>query len=247
MPPKKRVYRVASQASGGSGGQRAAPRRVRYSRALVTQPTMDYGAIPQSMKTRITFCSVKTIQGVIGGVVTQWAFKGNSVYDPDPALGGGQPQSFDQLMLLYTDWRCYGSKCRVTCIPASTALNPGPITFNLVAYRASGLTLPSAGQLEEISTFPNSKELICTPRGGSRDIGRLTSSMTNKAFFAGQNPNAAAFQGSSAADAPQIWYWIISAYNSNQAGDATGNYSCGISVMITYDMEFFSPRQNVDS
>lgn len=242
MPSTKRA------AAGSAPAAKAARRpKARIGRALTARSAGEYGAIPQSMRTKITFCSVKQVQSVVGGAVSQWAFKGNSVYDPDPAIGGGQPQSFDQLMALYTDWRCYGSKCRVTCVPGSAALNPGPVTFNLTAYRATSLTLPSAGQLEEISTFPNGKELILTPRGGSRDIGRLAMAMTNKRFFAGQAPAAAAFQGSSTMDAPQLWYWIISAYNSNQAGDSTGIYSCGISVMITYDMEFFSPRQNVDA
>lgn len=228
-----------------------AVKRMRVPRAFPRGTSMglpalgETGGAPAALRTKLTFCGIKSVQGVTGGSVTYWAFKANSLFDPDPTVGGAQPNSFDQIMTLYTDWRCYGSKIRITCVPAGIDLNVGPLTFNVFPYRATSVTPPSAGQLEQISTWPNSKELICTPRGGSQDIGYLKHKMTNKSFFAHQASNTASFQGSATADCPQPFYWIVSMYNTNQVSVAQ-TYSGGISVMITFDVEFFSPRQNND-
>jgi hypothetical protein len=38
---------------------------------------------------------------------------GNNVYDPNPALGGGQPTGFDEYQGMYEHYECVGSSCRV--------------------------------------------------------------------------------------------------------------------------------------
>lgn len=201
--------------------------------------------MPEELEMKLMFSGVKTFQGISTTNVTSFAFKANGMYDPDPALGGKQPNNFDQMMALYTAFYVKKATIKVWCAgSADINLNTSYLTFNVFPYGVATATAPALGQFDQISTWTKSKTLILTPIEGSRSMGKLTLTESYNDFFGGANPAESENQGSAAADPTRLFYFIVTCYQTNQI--TPGTYSGGMNVQIEYDAVFISPRQNID-
>jgi len=89
-PQAKNRYRSTHQSQGGAQG------------------------VADSVRTTLTYSDVIAITP--GGVIGQYTFRGNSCFDPDYTNTGHQPQYFDQMAILYTRYRVYGSRITVSAI-----------------------------------------------------------------------------------------------------------------------------------
>jgi len=233
----------------------AAKRGIRRRRTYTRRPLQAFKApilinprghgMPEELEMKLMFSAVKTFSGISAANVTSYPFKANGMYDPDPSLGGNQPNNFDQIMALYTAFYVKKATIKVWCgVSGDPNLNKSYLTFNVFPYGVSTATAPSLGQFDQISTWTKSKTLVLTPIEGSRSMGKLTLTESYNDFFGGSNPAEQANQGSAAADPTRLFYFIVTCYQTNQITPNT--YAGGINVQIEYDAVFISPRQNID-
>lgn len=167
-----------------------------------------------------------------------YSFRGNSVYDPDVAIGGTQPAGFDQLMSLYYNFRVHGSKIRVEYINGRTGQTP-PIALVPVNSAA----IPGYSDIDQIGEDPYSKSAIMSVAGGSKDRYVIKSYMTTKKFFGYKSINQETdFVGSATLNPNIQFYWNIYA-----ASYDVNNVSIEIRVTVTYFVEFFNRVQVIDA
>ena len=94
-----------------------------------------------------------------GGVVDNRVFRGNSIFDPDQALGGGQPMGFDEWKSFYQRYQVTASsmKIAVTTFPGASA-QVGAILYVVPTDSATAIS----GILQPLE-LPYSKYKVISP------------------------------------------------------------------------------------
>lgn len=109
---------------------------------LVTIPGL--APMPRELRTQFRYAWNSQISSTVQSLAAvPSSYRLNSMYDPDAAVGGGQPLFFDQLMALYRQYRV------VTCY--ATVRFTNPTTTDLVCgvrVSSPGLSLNTAGMTE---------------------------------------------------------------------------------------------------
>lgn len=84
-------------------------RRFKPSRIVNKRP----GIIADRYYTKLSYISHQNITST--GGISVLDFRGNGPFDPEVAVGGGQPFGFDQLSALYNQVLVFGSKILINC------------------------------------------------------------------------------------------------------------------------------------
>nr|WPR18636.1 MAG: capsid protein [Crogonang virus 112] len=77
-------------------------------------------AFPKSMRVKLKYNSIFDGSIVSGSTPTQYNWRANSVFDPDAAVGGGQPRGFSQWSNFYEKYHVVKSSCRLRLLDKDT-------------------------------------------------------------------------------------------------------------------------------
>lgn len=175
------------------------------------------------------------------GAVTANVFNANSLFDPNRTGTGHQPMGFDQLAVLYSRYRVFGSKITCRCFQIGTgtaAATQGSVSIlssasNTASSQPDGITERDAGVTRSVGANTPTQQMLSasartgTPRGETAAKVR-------------QDPNYEAGIGASPATET---YWIVY-YNTS---DQTTTSTCNIECEIEFDCEFFARVQPAQS
>lgn len=91
---------------------------------------------PSSKRARLTFYepNLAIVPGAVASFVKDWRM--NSVYDPDPAIGGGTVSGFSQLIAIWNLWRVDRFRFRYEVVNQETA-NPLQFGFTMKDWQPS--------------------------------------------------------------------------------------------------------------
>jgi len=158
----------------------------------------------------------------------------NSAYDPDPALGGGQPTYFDQFALIYNNYKIVGAKCTVkfACPNNTGVTNDGPYQIGILGSGTSGIPTTDPGFLV---TAPNTVSDFLT--------GDQTKTLTqtySSTFF---NDNPAGVEAAVNAN-PSLPYYA-NVWASPRGGGGITGYVVAY-VTVEYLIEFFNLKPVID-
>jgi len=158
----------------------------------------------------------------------------NNPYDPDPALGGGQPTYFDACALVYNNYKVVGSKITVKfAVPNNTGVtNEGPYQVGILGSSTSGIPTTDPGFL---STAPNS---VCDLLTGDQ-TKTLTQTYSSEFF----NDNPAGTEAAVNAN-PSLRYYA-NVWASPRGGGGNTGYVVAY-VTIEYLIEFFNLKPVID-
>lgn len=167
----------------------------------------DFG-FPDRLKTKLQYQDVVQLAASAGSPAV-WQFRMNSLFDPDYSGTGHQPQWYDQLSAVYSNYKVLGSKITCVFIPNNindTELNDkGPYICGITTV--AGTTSFSAASYPALLEDGNSVHgIIVDKQGGSnkvtlsntfspmRDLG-LDPNSTDLRVPTGSNPstNAAVY------------------------------------------------------
>lgn len=216
---KKRVVQGKPKSKKGK-------QRKTYTRARPYEVSMSRMGVPDALRCTLTYADVFTINpGAQAGVYT---FRGNSLFDPDYTSTGHQPYYYDQLAQMYSRYRVYSSRIKVsamnnvgtspvqiTLVPASEVVSLGLGSYPLEYPRAKG------AKMMGVSGYQTT---VVTHAATTREIlGLKNKQVLDEDFSAltGANPVS-------------IWYWMVSAYNVQAT-----NVNVGVQVKIEYECEFY--------
>lgn len=169
--------------------------------------------------------------------------RGNSLYDPEFATGGGQPSGFDVLKQVYRYYKVHASSihCKVTTTNSNSTMSAQTIT----AYPSDSPVLPPVDltAADIAYGYPNSKykELTIAPASRPMDRTFYHKLTTKKAkgipdirslwFNTGCDSNPTGLNVLQGAP----WYWIISCWNPIHDVAPGSNYF--IKVKMTFWVE----------
>lgn len=127
--------------------RKAIQRKVKHNQGgfLVRTP---FG-FPNNFETTLVFGDTYTLTTATQGTPVSKYYGLNTLYDPDPALGGGQPYWFDQFMSIYERYSVLGAKMTATFNVAAgtTTTNIGPWVVGVIADRNTSTAASTVGNL----------------------------------------------------------------------------------------------------
>jgi hypothetical protein len=77
-------------------------------------------AFPKSMRVKLKYNAIFDGSITAGATPTQYNWRANSVFDPDAAVGGGQPRGFTQWSNFYEKYHVVKSSCRLRLLDKDT-------------------------------------------------------------------------------------------------------------------------------
>lgn len=178
--------------------------------------------IPDRIHAKLVFSDL-IIPGIAGA---DYVYKGNGMFDPRLAVGGGQPHYFDQMMALYQQFFVKKSTCEVQIV------NRTPDTYG------TGLVPHSEANsisYEEVLTGANQTDTLIPPAQG--DVKRLIGTESTHSMLSLPSDDSTAW-GTNAADPTNLWFWHIPLKNISLLGDI----SAVMTVKIIYHAVFFDRR-----
>lgn len=159
-------------------------------------------------------------------------YRGDSPYDPEFAVGGGQPLGFDQYATLYYLYATTGSSITARFLGASgqqIKLAVWPSVESGTHSYTTGSVVPGAKQ--KLASGGDVKSTVIRNYCTSSKINGHKASMHDRLTNVTGNPTI------------QPWYWHI----VSEALDSATNVNGHVQIVVTYYVTFFDRRVIADS
>lgn len=224
------------------GGRKWFKRKLRANRVITRQ------FVPDRYFTKLHYSDYSNVSDALspGGMWNYFNYRGNSLFDPDEALGGTQPYAFDQLAAMYASYRVYACKIRVKIHSLgpgnnSTLTQRAPFYVGIFPYTTDSTPPADAGWIENMTERPFNRIVTQNSMNHSPQI---TSTMSTAKIFG--LPKVAVKTGPGY-DAPVTtnpvseWFWRVCFGQLNVSSQDSQQYA--LEVRLTYYCEFFSRKQ----
>ena len=186
---------------------------------------------PDKFRTKLQFCD-SIVLGNFNSTITQFkAYALNNPYDPDPAIGGGQPTFYDQFAALYNNYQVAGAKMTVifTKTNNSGVTADGPYMCGVITQYSSTLSSTDAPTL-------------CTTPNCQWDVLHEDANKTVVATYSPKMLNTVGLVNVFTSSSPSSMYGLI--WASPQGTAVTGTVNAV--VMIEYVVDFYNLKETVD-
>lgn len=166
------------------------------------------------------------------GIMAQQVFRGNSLFDPEEPIGGGQPMGRDQYAALYQSYQVMGSKIKIEFSPRESADGIGTVFGTVPIDIATSVT-----GIAQAIELPYSKHMSA-PNGQSKAIV-INNYISTKSKFGYkdilQSDKLSSLQGSSPSEQ---FYWTVYGI----AVDGLGTVVIDCVATITYYVRLFDRK-----
>lgn len=164
-------------------------------------------------------------------------YKPNSCYDPNDAVGGGQPTYWDQLAEVYTRYAVLGAKVTATfSLPTQTTANIGPYLCGIEASDTNVL----------VSTNPNT--LLASNNVTYRMIGAQDGTKSVVMTYSPAknfDPTIAAYTGGSGMTQDPTIKWFHKIFATPQGSAVTTPIN--VVIVIEFNVKLFDLKALVDA
>lgn len=172
------------------------------------------------------------------GVIQQYVFSANGIYDPNITGTGHQPLGFDTMMLYYEQYTVVSSRITVECV--QNGIQAGTFAV-LLAPDTSSLVLPDVVEngLIRMKTIDGRGTI-----GTGQRMGSLSLSCDVAKYF-GRKSKADLLDdpnlfGTVAANPTEQVYFVVAAWGFSGFSD---NTAFQMTALIEYDVVFWEPRK----
>ena len=202
-------------------------RPARVPRNVVARP------FPARKTVKLTYCEVLTLNPVTGYDVTSYAFRCNSIFDPNITGAGHQPYAHDTYQSMYTHYSVKSSTIDINFADQNTG-DPGPAMVGcfISDTYTSGSTIVNYNEIREMPGGVSKMLTRHVPASVRHTYVRDTSfpvfDQGRASAIFGDNPVEAAF------------FNVYCSANPNLNNDDIG--ICAF-VRITYDVEMWEPKK----
>lgn len=200
-------------------------------RALVFKGT----GFPDRLTTNLVYTDSFILVPAVGTPMPFKTYRLNGVFDPDQALGGGQPQYYDQMALIYRRYCVNGAK--VTAMYSRTSASTagvGPYICGITCSNASGLAATAAAT--QIQT-PNTTYDVLAQDDGTRTI---VATYSKKAQFPDVTDSVTSLNNTT-----PVTQWLANIFVSPQGVDAVAPVN--VILKIEYNVTFSEILPLVDA
>lgn len=180
--------------------------------------------VPDRYRTKLVY-TLKT-QANSSNLV-QTVVRGNSVFDPEWAVGGNQPTGFDQLSTLYGRYIVHGCQIKVR------AVNLGAGVGKIVVFPT---TATSINNIREAIQAPYSKTRMLAPTGSGQSMTYISSYSSTKSIRGITGPLVDdELEALTTANPPKEWYWIVAGSHFDEASIIDQDWE----ITVVYYVDFF--------
>lgn len=153
---------------------------------------------PDSIRVKLCYSVVLSL----GGNISIYnIFRGNSIYDPEYAAGGGTPQGYTQWAALYSKYKVNGSSIRVQPVVANATNLAAACSWSVAPVLSA-----ASHYAETLSMFPYAKSRIQqNVYTGARGVSSYMS--TRK--ICGQSTSDSDFESATGTNPSKEWYWNL--------------------------------------
>lgn len=187
--------------------------------------------LPDKLRTKLMYCESIALGNFTSSILQYKAFNLSQPYDPDPAIGGGQPTYYDQLSAIYNEVNVVGAKMTVTFVKTDNSgiTSDGPYMVGVIGGVSS---TPATTDAPTLCTTANSQWDILHTQATKNCVATYSPRM-----LSANGTNESSTLGTSAA-----YYGIV--WASPQGTAVTGVVNAIVS--IEYICDFFSLNQVID-
>lgn len=212
MPKRKRTY-------GKRSRKRSFRKRKFYRRKRLVSNYVPSG-IPLTRISKLRYCEEINVSSTLG-VLTGYAYRANSVYDPNKSGTGHKCLAFAEWNNLFNHWKVLGSRITVSIVQNTS--NTSPMVMGL--YLTDGDTIPYTSSTEFIEARKGTYTML-TP--GQTRVGKVTSKFSAKKFFnvvdVKDNQNLGASGNNNPAEEAFYFLWVQTTDGS------TGSVDCVVTI-----------------
>lgn len=166
-------------------------------------------------------------------------FRGNSLYDPEYAVGGGQPLGYDQWAAIYNYYSVIGSKIEVRLMPAGdNAAGQDGLWFVLLPSNSSTSLAPVDANVQ-----PYAKSRLCQSGTNGAGEPKYMSHYMKCSKMLGCRDIMARSKTAVNADPSTVFYWHLSSGNLKLTTTTWCAYAI---IKITYYARFFNRKNTPD-
>lgn len=195
---------------------------------------------PERIYTKLKYTELLAFTST-SGAVTEGVFKQNSLFDPYNTGVGHQPLGFDQLAVLYSRYRVFGSKITCRCYQVGSGTTAA--TSGTVSILSSSSATPSAVG----TTIAERDEGVTRTVGANTPVQQMLSASARAGTARGETPakvrNDPNYEAGIGADPAVLTYWLVYYTTADQATTSI----CNINTDIEYDCCFFARIQPAQS
>lgn len=242
LTTRRRYYRRRTSAKRGTRRKTWRPRKrpilslTRTThRPFVTRPIGPSRKIAIKLRYQDTWFDLTT---VAAGFQTYNIFSGNSCYDPDYTGVGVQPYAWDELSALYSYYKVYASKIRITLYPSTTVANCAKQVVVCYPYGDGGL--PTNHTINDLRQIHKCRWMqLAADRYGNKAL-ILKNYQTTKNVWKGMyNPKDNDFTAAVTANPTRRWFWHVLTDTVDMQAGAT--IKADIAITYYLKMEYRIP------
>lgn len=176
--------------------------------------------------------------------------RGNSLYDPEYSVGGGQPIGYDNIKTLYQFYKVHACKITARVFNHSSTNNGG--TTYLTILPTVNPSSPNITQTQHsmISGQPHSRYRLCGAGINTNSKDRMLShKMLSKVVLGTKSLREVFYETNiasdptSAASANKAWFWIVTLWNAD-VNTTTITYQ--VDITMQFMCEFMRPVNVID-
>jgi len=189
---------------------------------------------PDRIMVKLKFAYVLNVSGVSAQVYT---FVGNSVYDPDPLVGGTSAEGFNEWLAFYDYHRVHRSAINVEVTPDYSGSAPNQSNVRIFVIPSTAATWSLSTNSTASARFVKQAFLAWTGRG----VAKIRSTMQTAKIFGLHTNTADNFNlaGIGLSNPTTKWYWHIIFSPMNQSVTDVKVFS---QIVINYTVEFFNRK-----
>lgn len=193
------------------------------------------------MFVKLRYTDIWSFTLATGSAGTNYAYHGNSVYDPYVPIGGHQPYAYDVWLQLYARYRVYGSKITVQVFPQrgvnsdietnTNGLNVYvvPVTDNTVVALNSISEMPRCRYRNALSVYPNRPARVKHYASTAQIWGVSKQTVRTNAEFS----------ASTTANPASTWYWWLVVTRPDNTNGGASPMPINFQVRLTYYVCFY--------
>lgn len=190
--------------------------------------------VPRQHTTKLVY-TTKFVMNQTTGTVWTYAYRGNSLYDPDYTGVGHQPRGYDQLAALYKGYRVNG--CKLELMGVSPATGDGGC-MEIVAFPTVEVNDLTAEDPEYLAELPGASMMILN-QGESKKVTLYNSTASALGITKQKARNDDIYTASVGYNPSIVWYYQLLA----QVSDESTTMDAFLYLKLTYYVTWYEPIQ----
>jgi hypothetical protein len=175
------------------------------------------------------------------GAIATKTFRANGPYDPDYAVGGGQPYGYDQLAVFFERYTVIGARVKLTVFSESSTASA---TNANVIFILPSLDATAPTSILDVQGQPQAKMAPLGSVYSNKAISTVTATFNAARTFRTADPVTNGQIGGLYNGTPDLEAFFHIGYGSITASDPDTVY---YSIMIEYDTVWYGRRQITSS